>query len=48
MQQLRKTQSQFTRLDQTTKYFSDKFLMLIFFSELKRFYSSLSSEKLFF
>ena len=45
---LRKTQFQFTRLDQQ-KYFFDKFLVLKFpFSklELEQFYSS--SEKLFF
>ena len=52
MQLLRKTQSQFTRLDQQ-QIFSIKFLILKFlFSELKleQFYSSSSSssENLFF
>ena len=50
MQLLRKTQSQFTRLDQQ-QIFSDKFLILKFlFNELEQFYSSSSSnsEKLFF
>ena len=50
IQLLRKTQSQFTRLDQQ-QIFSDKFSVLKFlFGELEQFYSSSSSssEKLFF
>ena len=46
MQLLRKTQSQFTRLDQQQIFFRQTFNLKFSSSELEQFYSS--SEKLFF